>query len=227
MDEEIPVDAEPLDAEQAVKLALDRRPELRTAISSISESERSILAARSQLRPQVDVGVAVTRQQTVNQLGSAFGLNDFRVATLATINAPIDRTVEAVALQTALIERAQRQRDLEALRDRVTLEARQSARRQERALRSLTLARSSVELAEKKWRWPALASSSDCRTTSISSMLKERFAVPRARKWSHGPRSPWRVSRRERHGSPRSTPGHQMMRLGPLMTARNAAVAGA
>jgi outer membrane protein TolC len=150
VDEEIPVDVEPLDADQAVTLAMERRPELRTALSSIAESERSILAARSQLRPQVDVSLALTRQRTVNQVSSAFGLSDFRVATLAAVNAPVDRTADAVALQNALIERAQRQRDLEALRDRAALEARQSWRRQERALRSLALARSSVELAEKE-----------------------------------------------------------------------------
>jgi outer membrane protein TolC len=150
VDEEIPVGVEPLDAEQAVKLAMERRPELRTAMSSIGESERRILAARSQLHPQVDVSLALSRQRTVNQVSSAFGLNDFHVATLASINAPVDRTAEAVELQNALIERGQRQRDLEAQRDRAALEARQSSRRQERALRSLALARSSVELAEKE-----------------------------------------------------------------------------
>lgn len=150
VEQEIPGDSESLDVEQAVTLALVRRPELRMAGDAIADSDRSILAARNQLRPQVDVSLALTRQQTANGLGSAFGFDDFRVATFATISAPLDRTADDVTLQNALLERARRQRDLEALRDRVTLEARQSARRQERGLRSLALARSAVDLAEKE-----------------------------------------------------------------------------
>ncbi len=147
---EIPVNVPPLDADEAVALAIAHRPEIQIAQDAVAESDRGILAARSELRPQVDVGVALTRQQTVTQLGTAFGLNDFKVATLATINAPVDRTAETVALENALLERAQRQRDLDAVRDRVTVEARQSARRQARALRSLTLAQAAVASAERE-----------------------------------------------------------------------------
>ena len=148
--DEIPVDVPPLDVDRAVELAIGHRPELQTAQNALAASERAVLAARSQLRPQVDLGVAVTRQQTVGQLGTAFGTNDFKVATLAAINAPVDRTAEAVALESALLERAQRQRDLDVLRDRVTVEARQGARRQAHAQRALSLAQAAVRSAERE-----------------------------------------------------------------------------
>ncbi len=150
IDPQIPTDVEPLDVEHAVALALERRTELQAATDSLAESRRAIDAARNELRPQIDVGLALTRPTTANQLESALGFSGFRVATLATVNTPLDHTSADVALQNAIIERSRRARELDAVRDRITLEARQAMRRQDRADRSLALARAAVGVAERQ-----------------------------------------------------------------------------
>jgi outer membrane protein len=146
----IPTDVEAVTSEVAIASALSRRAELAVARGTIDEADRAVQAARNQLRPQVDVGVAVTRQETAPDLSSAFGTNGFRGAMLATVSMPIDRTVDDVGLQTALIERSRRQQELESIRDRITQEARQAVRRQVRAQRAVELARASVGLAERE-----------------------------------------------------------------------------
>ena len=150
IEDDISLDVEPIELAQAPQLAWDNRLELKTALNAVSESDRAVAAARSLLRPQLDLGVAVTRRETAPDLGSAFGVDRFRPAVFTAISMPVDRTVDDVALQNALIDRGRRQLELDSLRERVAQEARQAVRRQERAVRTLALARASVGLAEKE-----------------------------------------------------------------------------
>jgi len=146
----VPEDVEDLDLDQAGSLAFEHRTEVRSAQAASDESLRTIAAAKNQLRPQVDLNLAVTRQETSDSLRFAFGLDQFHAATFAAVSMPLNRTVEEVGLQNAVIERSRRERDVSAWRDRVAQEARQAVRRQQRAVKSLALARTSLDLAQRE-----------------------------------------------------------------------------
>lgn len=147
---EIPKLVEPISAEQAVSVALERRLELKSAHEAIAESERSASFAKNQLLPQLDVNVALTRRETADSFRSSFKFDHFRFATFFAVSLPVDRTSQTVELHNALIERDRRRREVRALRLRIAEQARRAVRQQERLLKGLEVADSSVEFAEKE-----------------------------------------------------------------------------
>ncbi len=147
---EIPRVSEPMTSEAATRIALENRLELQSARDAVTQAAGAALVARNQLRPQIDVGVALTRRETAETLADSFGLDRFELTTLAGVSLPFDRTVEEVGQQNALIALDERRRDLEDVRLRVSQEARQAVRRQTQLLRSLELADASVDFAQRE-----------------------------------------------------------------------------
>jgi outer membrane protein TolC len=148
--DEIPKAIEPISADQAVGIALERRLELRGAEEAIAESERTAAFAKNQLRPQLDLNLTLTRREAVPTFGSSFGFDNFRLATFFAVSMPMDRTAQTVELHNALIERDRRRREVQTLRMRIAEQARRAVRQQERLLRGLEVADQSVQFAEKE-----------------------------------------------------------------------------
>ena len=136
--------------EDLVGAAWATRADVRNAEASMTDSSRAINLARSQLRPQADLSVGMTRQSAGQSIKTSFGLNDFRLATFATVSMPLDRTAEDAALQTAILERDRRQRDLEAMKTRVEVDVRKATRAHDRALKTLELETASLDLAARE-----------------------------------------------------------------------------
>ncbi|MBI2834132.1 MAG: TolC family protein [Acidobacteria bacterium] len=147
---DIPPNPSRLPVEEAVRLALASRLELQNGAAAVAEAERAATFSRNQLLPQFDVNVAMTRRETATTFGSSFGLDNFRFVTFLGVSMPMNRTAEAVAFQTMLLERDRRVRDLEALRLRIEAEARRAVRQQDRLLNALASANASIEFAEKE-----------------------------------------------------------------------------
>ena len=139
-----------VNAEESLETALTHRTEVAVADEAVVVQMRAVSAARNQLLPRVDLGVAVTRRATASSLGASLGLYDFEPAAFASVSMPLDRTAESVALQSALLEKERRERERDAVRDRVSVEVRQAVRRLARSETTLQLARTSVELAERE-----------------------------------------------------------------------------
>ncbi len=150
VEREVPREIDTLDPEQAASLALGRRIELEAAQVAIGEAERAAAYARNQLLPQLDLNLALTRREAANSFASSFQLDHFRFATFFAISLPADRTAQTIELQNAVMDRDRRRRDLETLRRRVADETRRALRQQQRLLRTLELADSSVDFAEKE-----------------------------------------------------------------------------
>ncbi len=148
--QDIPVDTQTLSPEEATRIALGNRPELDTARDAVRQAEGAALVAQNQLKPQLDLSLAVTRRETAESLGASFGLDNFELTSFAGISLPFDRTPQSVGHETALISLEQRRRDLEQVELRVAQEARQAVRRQAQLLRSLELASASVDFAQRE-----------------------------------------------------------------------------
>jgi outer membrane protein TolC len=133
-----------------VAAAWTTRADVRNAEAGVADSARAIGLARSQLRPQADLSVGMTRQSAGPSVKTTFGLNDFRLATFATVSMPLDRTAEDAALETAIMERDRRQRDLDVMKTRVEVDVRKAARAHDRALKTLELEGAAQDLAAKE-----------------------------------------------------------------------------
>lgn len=134
----------------AVALALENRSELRDADAAVEEADHEVRFARHQLLPQLDVSLALTRRETADSLRNAFGLDRFEPVTFFSVSTPLDRTAEAVRVQTAVMERDRRARARDTLRRRVSQEARSAVRLQQRLANRLESADVSVEFAERE-----------------------------------------------------------------------------
>jgi outer membrane protein TolC len=147
---EIPKATGGVPAEDAVKIALERRLELRSAVEALAEGERSIAFAGNQLLPQVDVNLALTRRETAETFGSSFKVDHFRFATFFAISLPTDRTSQRIEYHNALLERDRRRRAIASLRMRIAEDARRAVRQLQRLGKALEVADSSVEFAAKE-----------------------------------------------------------------------------
>lgn len=147
---EIPKVVEPMEADQAAALALEKRLDLQAAISLADDAERAISYNRNQLLPQLDVNFSLTRRQTAQSFRGSFGLDKFQFATFFTISMPVDRTPQVIEYQNATIERDRRKRELDTMRKRIGDDARRAVRDRDRVLRTLTAAETSVAITTKE-----------------------------------------------------------------------------
>ena len=147
---EIDARPEPVTSDEAVKLALANRVELRDAQAAVDEADRDIRFARHQLLPQLDVSLALTRRETADSFRDAFGVDRFVPVTFFSVSTPLDRTPELAGLHTAVIERDRRARARDTLRRRVAQEARRAVRLQQRLAYRLQSVGVSVEFAERE-----------------------------------------------------------------------------
>jgi outer membrane protein TolC len=150
VESEIPREVETLDPATAVEVALSHRLELESAEAAVVEAERSASYAKNQLLPQVDLNLALTRRETADSFSSSFRFDHFRFATFFAISLPADLSAQSIELQTAVLDRGRRQRELETLKRRIGDEARRTLRQQARLVKSLELADASVDFALKE-----------------------------------------------------------------------------
>jgi len=147
---DIPKTVEDVTPDDAIARAMAARPDLQTAIASANDADRAISYARNQLKPQVDLNLALTRRETADSLPRSFGLDKFQFATFFTISMPVDRTPQLVEFQSAIIDRDRHQRDVEMLRRRIADDVRRQVRQRDRVVRNLAAAEANVQLAQQE-----------------------------------------------------------------------------
>jgi outer membrane protein len=148
---EIPRPSEvPIDVERATSLALSNRLDLHSREEESADAERQIRFARNQLLPQVDVNFAFTRRETSDTFARSFALEGFQFATFFTIAMPVDRTAQQVEFQNAVIDRDRRRRDLATLRQTIADDVRQAVRGNERLVRAVIAAETSVDIGRRE-----------------------------------------------------------------------------
>jgi len=147
---DIPKTIEELTAEQAIGQAMANRLDLQGAIVEAADADRAIAFARNQLKPQLDLNLALTRRETAESLPHSFGLDKFQFATFFNISMPVDRTPQTIEYQNAVIDRDRRQRDIDTLRRRISDDVRRQLRQRDRVIRSLAAAENNVKLAQQE-----------------------------------------------------------------------------
>ena len=143
-------DAPAIGPDGAVELAHMNRLEIRDAEAALTQAEREVRYARNRMLPQVDVSLALTRRETADSLGGAFGADGFEPVTFLTVSMPLDRTAEISGLQSAEIDRNRAQREVELARMRIATEARRAVRNVQRLINSLAVAEARVEFSESE-----------------------------------------------------------------------------
>ena len=143
-------DAPPIGPDAAVEIALRNRLETRDAEAALTQAEREVRYARNQMLPQFDVSLAMTRRQTADSLGDAFGVDEFEPATFLAMSMPLDRTAEISGLHSAVIDRDRARRDVDLARMRIETEARRAVRDVRRFINGLVVAEASVAFAESE-----------------------------------------------------------------------------
>lgn len=144
----LPADLEPL--EDAVRVALENRPEVETARSAVEDAREAAEVARNALLPQLDVSVAVTRRETGAGIRESFGTSGFRLATFFEMSTPLDRTPQRVSHLNARIDLRRRQRELATQERQTRLDVRRVFRYIERVRQALELSSARVELARQE-----------------------------------------------------------------------------
>jgi len=147
---DIPKTIEELTAEQAIAQAMANRLDLQSAIAEAADADRAIAFARNQLKPQVDLNLALTRRETAESLPRSFGFDKFQFATFFNISMPVDRTPQTIEYQYAVIDRDRRQRDIDTLRRRIADDVRRQLRQRDRVIRSLAASENNVKLAQQE-----------------------------------------------------------------------------
>lgn len=147
VDLDIPVAPPPLPLEAALTLAFANRPELFSAAAGVREAEIGLDAAIDQARPQFDLSVQWTRNSIADSLRDAFGTDDFRFATFASVSIPVDPVRAQAVRRQAEIQMQRRTRELEDVQRQVAYDVRSAHRGVVRLLQMLEQADAAVEFA--------------------------------------------------------------------------------
>jgi hypothetical protein len=136
--------------DQAIELAYQYRLDLKTAYDRIEDAQRGVSNAKNGLLPDLDL---TADSRITNPNGEpASHVND-RTWTYnagVDLDLPIDRLPERNSYRRSLIRLQQAQRTYEALKDEVALDARQRLRSIRAAQISLEIARTSIDLAQRR-----------------------------------------------------------------------------
>jgi outer membrane protein TolC len=142
--------SDPIDVPSATSIALANRLDLKSRVAATADADHQIRFSRNQLLPQVDVNFAFTRRETAPTFQDSFGLDGYKFATFFTIAMPVDRTVQQVEYQAALIDRDRRRRDTATLERQIADNVKQVVRERDRLVRSLAAAENAVELSKRE-----------------------------------------------------------------------------
>jgi len=147
---DIPRIVEDVTPEDAIARATTNRVDLQTAIAAANDADRAIAYSRNQLKPQLDLNLALTRRETADSFQRSFGLDKFQFATFFTVSMPVDRTPQTIEFQNAVIDRDRRQRDVDMMRRRIADDVRHQLRQRDRVVRNLAAAEANIQLAQQE-----------------------------------------------------------------------------
>ncbi len=151
-----------LEQEEACRLALENRVDLRIAKARVLDAQRQVIVAADALRAELTLfgsasfgehrSLATATSGTSNRLDFSKGY----WLGLLTLDLPLERTAEAIAYRDSYISLEQAVRDVQELEDKIKLEVRGGLRNLEQARASLKIQEQAVKLAERRVRGAAL-----------------------------------------------------------------------
>ncbi|VAX42457.1 hypothetical protein MNBD_PLANCTO03-1240 [hydrothermal vent metagenome] len=131
--------------EAATASALNYRLDLQNQLDQFEDRQRSVLIARNQLLPDLDLSgeVRLPTDPAAREGGLAIDPDEASWQVGVLLSLPLDRRIERLQLRQSLLQLERARRDLEEFTDTVVLDAR-------RRVREIDLARFRLELAESQ-----------------------------------------------------------------------------
>jgi outer membrane protein TolC len=146
-----------LDPDEAVRLALEHRLDLRVAVGQVLDSQRAVAVAADQLRADVTLlgsGSAGAQRTlaSVSQPNAILRPDEGSYSVLLTVDLPFERTAESDAYRSSLISFEQSVRAVQELEDQVKLAVRNRLSELLEDRESIRIQAEAVEVAKQRVR---------------------------------------------------------------------------
>lgn len=170
-----PAEAGPLEIAEslAVRLALQNRLDLLTAIGDVYDAQRGVIIAADALRTGLNLGSSVTLVSNDDEGRLTF--NGTRYSALLSLDLPIERTRERNVYRTSLIGLERTVRSVQTLEDEIKLAVRDDLRTLLESRESLKIQAQSVMVAEKRVKSSTLFL--EAGRTQIRDLLESQDAL--------------------------------------------------
>lgn len=144
-----------MDEAKAIRIALDNRLDLRTAIGQVYDAQRHVVVAANALKADVRlVGTAAVGESrslgSANQPDARFQPQHGVYAGGVQVDLPLERTAERNVYRNSLINLEQSTRNVQALEDQIKLQVRDDLRRLLQARESYLIQVQAARLAERR-----------------------------------------------------------------------------
>jgi outer membrane protein TolC len=142
-----------LPADDAIRIALENRLDLRVAEGRVYDAQRQVVVAADRLQPEATLlGNARWTGEDIADLR----LRNGQYRALLNLDLPLERTAEAVAYRTSYLSLEQSIRSLQELEDEIKLAVLDRLRNLREAREGLRIQALSVELAQRRVRGATL-----------------------------------------------------------------------
>lgn len=144
-----------LEPEEAIRIALENRLDLRNSIGRVFDAQRRVIVAADLLRADVTLGGSGTvgARRSLGSSGaddSNIRFDEGRYSTFLTVDLPLERTRERNVYRESLISLERVVRDLQNLEDSIKADVRANLRTLLESRESLRIQVQSVRLAERR-----------------------------------------------------------------------------
>jgi outer membrane protein len=143
-------------AEVLVSRALQNRIELKELRDQVDDARRSLVVARQNLLPQLDVGVAYSRLGFGSSFSDSFRGTDSRVDFFLSTSYPLERANERANKAVAELDLVARERNLRQRELEIEAEVRAALRSLERIQKSVELQTQGLDFATQQHRLATL-----------------------------------------------------------------------
>lgn len=138
-----------LDKDTCIKLALERRLDLKTMEERLDDSQRRLRLARNALLPQLEVfGKSGSREQGVDSPGRGSFDSDYSAGVSMEI--PLDKRDERDAIKKSMIEVASSERNVAEKRDTIRVEISDSFSKLEALSETVVIEARNIEIAQRR-----------------------------------------------------------------------------
>ena len=147
-----------IDADRAVRLALDNRLDLRAAEERVGDAQRKVMVAADALRAELtllgkaEIGERRNSASSASKDDSALDVGKGVFSSILTVDLPLERTAERVAYRRSLLALEKAVRDFQEFEDEIKLDVRGALRDLMQAREGVLVQLQAVALAEKRVR---------------------------------------------------------------------------
>jgi outer membrane protein TolC len=146
-----------MDPEGAIRLALENRLDLRSAIGAVFDSQRKVVVAADALRGELTLSGSATvgegRSVDSADLEDAqLRFDKGQYGAFLTLDLPLERTAEQIAYRNSFIALEEAVRDVQELEDQIKISIQTSLRTLRTARESMSIQGRAVAVAQKRVR---------------------------------------------------------------------------